>query len=557
MRGASLTAGSLILVLLLTACADGQEPEITGTETETETETETGTETPEGPVRGGTLVMAIDSDPDQLNPAITTSGPVHTASELFYSGLVELDENGDPVPSLAEDWEIEDDGRTYRFRLRDDVVWHDGEAFTAEDVRFTFEEVLVEFHGRTAASVGQALEGIETPDEHTVVFRFEEPYAPLLQQLNVSEAPIIPEHVYGGTNVQENPANTEPVGTGPFRFASYEPGTEIRATRNEDYFEEGLPYLDEVVMRIIPEEATQVLALENGEVDFLWGVPGEELARLRSDADIELEEATSNPGGSNCIQSVSFNLDRPTFQDVRVRRAIALALDADAYVEQVEFGQGQVAEAPISSGIPWAHADGLDMPGHDPDEARRLLEDAGWVAQDGGTRVAQGVEGVDDGTEFTIDFLHYPFYTGYGELYREQLRQVGIDVGPRSLEPASLAPVVFEQDAFDTNMISFCNGPDPEIGVRRMYDSAQIGDAAFTNSSHYSNEEVDRLFEQASRTIDREERTELYRQIQEILVEELPYYWLLELVNTRGWTAECEGFAVHTGHAAKTAFCRR
>lgn len=228
----------------------------------------------ETPARGGTLVVALTADPGHLNPAITTSGATHAAAELLYNGLLGRDERGDPLPELAESWTVEQDGAVYRFRLRDGVTWHDGTPFTAADVKFTFEEVLLKFHARTKASMSDALAGIDAPDDRTVVFRFKRPYAPLLLQLDATEAPIVARHVYQGSDPLKSPANVSPVGTGPFRFVSYRKGAEIRLARNPAYFKPGLPYLDEIVMRIIPETGTQILALENGEVDFLWGVPG-------------------------------------------------------------------------------------------------------------------------------------------------------------------------------------------------------------------------------------------------------------------------------------------
>lgn len=497
---------------------------------------------------GGTLAVAISSDPGTLNPAMTTSGAVHTASEIFFNGLVALDENGEPQPELATDWDIADDGQTYTFTLRDDVTWHDGEPFTSADVRFSFEEVLLEFHARTQASMGSALEGIETPDDHTVVFRFSEPYAPLLQQLNVTEAPIVPAHVYeGAEDLETHEANTAPIGTGPFVFESYEEGAEIRATANEEYFKDG-PHLDELVMRIIPDEATQLLALENGEVDFLWGVPGPDIARLEDDPSIELGTTPSNPGGSNCIMTVSFNLDRPITSDPEVRRAIGHALDRERFVEQVLFDQGQVAEAPISSGIPWAHAPQTDLPEYDPDEAARLLDEAGWAEGDDGIRTR-------DGERLSIDFVHFPTFDAYGELYRDQLAEVGIEVDLVALEPPVFAPTVFAEDDFDTNIISYCNGPDPEVGVRRMYDSALIGDVPFTNAAHYANEQVDALLEEASQTVDTDDRTPLYAELQQIVAGDLPYMWLVETLGTRAWNARCSGFQVHTGLFAEQARC--
>ncbi len=511
----------------------------------------------ESRARGGTLVVAISADPGHLNPAITTSGATHTASELIYNGLLGRDERGDPTPDLAESWTIEQAGAVYRFRLREGVTWHDGTRFTAADVKFTFEEILVKFHARTKASLGNALVGIDAPDERTVVFRFKQPYAPLLMQLDATEAPVLPRHVYQGRDPQTNAANTSPIGTGPFKFVSYRKGAEIRLTLNPTYFKRGLPYLDEVVMRIIPDAGTQVLALENGEVDFLWGVPGPHQSRLKADPRVRMAQTSYHPGGSNCIMTVSFNLDRPLLREVRVRRAVASALDREAFLRQVLFGEGKVATAPISSEIAWAHARGLALPAFDRAEAERLLDAAGWKKERDGPRRARGVAGVPDGTRLTIDFVHFPTFAKYGELMRQHLGAVGIDVTLRPLEPAVFAPVVFKERNFDTNVISYCNGPDPEIGVRRMYHSSQIGAAPFTNSAAYRNETVDALFDQAARTVERDRRSRIYRQIQEIVAQDLPYFWLVETPTTRAWSSRCGDFKAWTGLFAEAAFCKR
>jgi peptide/nickel transport system substrate-binding protein len=542
------------LMVGLTACpADEPEPE---EPTLADPAEDPGEEPDDEAAAGGTLVTAISSDPGHLNPAITTSGGTHTASEILYNGLVWLDDDLEPQPELAESWEIEEDGARYVFQLREDVVWHDGEPFTSADVAWTFENALLEYHSRTRASMSAAFESIETPDDHTVVFNFAYPYAPLLLQLDVVEAPILPAHVYEGTDPEANEeANLNPVGTGPFRFVSYTPDSEIRYERNPDYFKEGLPRFDQLIMRVMPDAGSQVIALEAGEVDFLWGAPGPELRRLIDDPDFDTIQTARNPGGSNCIMTISYNLDREMFQDVNVRRAIALALDQEAFLERVLFGEGAVAEAPISSGIPFAHAADVEVPGYDVEEAERLLDEAGWVREDGGTRTAQGVEGVEDGTPLAFDFLHFPTFAQYGELLRAQLQQVGADVELRALEPPVFAETVFTDRDFDTNIVSYCNGNDPEIGVRRMYISANIQPIPFSNSSAYRNDRVDELFDQAQQTVDLDDRSEVYREISEILVDELPYYWLVETVATRVFRSDCEGFR-GDGHFAETAACR-
>ncbi|MBA3234661.1 MAG: hypothetical protein H0T59_01555 [Chloroflexi bacterium] len=533
------TIVAILVALVVTACS----PAASSTPPASDTPPSTApTAAPPAAGGGGTLVVAIGSDPGHLNPAITTSGATHTASELMYNGLVGLDESGMPIPELAESWEITDDGATYTFKLRSGVLWHDGEPFTSADVKFSFEEVLLKLHSRTRASVGPALDGIDTPDDQTVVFRFKQPYAPLLQQLDVTEAPMVPMHVYAGSDPAENPANAAPIGTGPFKFVSYTPDAEIRLARNETYWDAPNPLLDEVVMRVIPETGSQIVALEAGEVDWIWGVPGPDESRLEADPNIELLRTDRNPGGSNCIMTVTFNLDKPILQDLRVRQAIAHAVDRQGYVDKILFGQGRVAEAPISSGIPFAHATGLAMPDFDTAAAGALLDDAGWAAGADGMRTASGVEGVDDGTPLQLDFLHFPAFGRYGELFRSEMAAIGIDVTLKPLDPPVFVETVFTNRDFDTNIISYCNGPDPEIGVRRMFDSAQIGPVPFSNAAGYSNPDVDALFDKARLTVDQTARGAIYKDISEQVIAAQPYVWMVETSAVRAYRLPCTGF---------------
>lgn len=549
MRRSSIVAS--LVVLLVVACSPAAPP--SAAPSASVASTSPASQAPSGG-GGGTLVVAIGTDPGHLNPAITTSGGTHTASELLYNGLVGLDEDLAPIPELAESWEIQENGAQYTFTLRDGVVWHDGTPFTSADVKYTFEEALLKLHARTRSSVGPALAGIATPDDRTVVFRFKQPYAPFLQQLDVTEAPILPKHLFEGTDPAENPVNVAPVGTGPFAFVSYSPDTEIRLKRNEAYWADGLPLLDEVVMRVIPETGSQIVALEAGEVDWVWGVPGPDASRLDADPEIELLQTDRNPGGSNCIMTMSFNLEKPILQDLRVRQAIATAIDRQPFVDNILFGQGRVAQAPISSGIPWAHAAGLAMPAFDATAAAAMLEDSGWVAGSDGTRTAKGVEGVEDGTALTLDFLHFPSFGRYGELLRTQLGAVGIDLALEPLEPPVFAETVFKNRDFDTNIISYCNGPDPEIGVRRMFDSAQIGPVPFSNAAAYNDPAVDALFGEAQRTVDLTARGAIYREIQETVVAAQPYVWIVETSGVRAYRSPCTGFQAYA-QFAQAATC--
>ena len=500
------------------------------------------------------LVAAIATDPGHLNPAITTSGTTHTASELLYDGLVSYGTEDEILPALAASWSVEDGARSYRFHLREGVRWHDGQPFTAADVVFTFEEMLLRYHSRTRASVGSMLDRIEAVDEHTVVFHFREPYSPFLWQLDVSEAPILPKHLYEGSDPVGHARNLAPVGTGPFRFVSYKSDVEIRYEANEHYFEPGLPRLDGVVLRVIPDAGSQLLAFESGEIDWLFDVRGLDRRRLAAEPDVGFIETTLTPGGANCVLTMSYNLESPRLADVRVRRGLAGSIDRAKLVESVYFGQARIARTPISSSLRVAKTHDLELPPYDPDEADRLLDAAGWPRDASGWRHALDVAGVADGTPLKLRFLHFPSLAAVVELIRAEWRARGIAVDQRSLEPPVFVNTVFADREFDLNVIPYCHGRDPEIGVRRLYTRENIGPVPFSNAAAYRNDGVDRAFDAAVRSTDFETRRGHYARIQEIVARELPYFWLIESIAVRAFRTTCHGFSPG-GHFAKSAAC--
>lgn len=488
---------------------------------------------PESP-EPNVAVIAIGNDPGQLNPAITTAAHVHAVADSMFNGLVALDADLSPVPDLATDWEVLDYGRAYRFHLAEGVRWHDGMPFTSEDVRFTFEDVLLKFHARTRAGLASILSAIETPDPATVVFRFDEPYAPLLQRLDVTEAPILPAHLYAGHDIEGHPANLAPVGTGPFRFRAHRPDDIVELTRNDDYFKPSLPKLDRLVFRVIPEPSTRLLALESGEVDFVGTVRPSDASRIRrSENPFEVVATPSGPGGGNCVMTWIFNTDRAPFDELEFRKGLARAIDRQQIVERVLFGEASVASAPISSGIAWAHADGVaDRHDYDPERAREFL--SAFVPR-------------------RIDIVHFPSFVKYGEILRQHLARVGIELEVRALDRAAAVEAIYERREFDTALVSYCHGLDPDIGVRRMFDSASIGPVAFSNGAGYGNVEVDALFERAATLYERDARGELYRKAQELIARDLPYWWLVETRVLTVHASTLQDFAPWSGQFAERA----
>ena len=493
--------------------------------------------------RAQVAVVAVAGDPGHLNPAISTAGPLHAVADSIFNGLVALDRDGNAQPDLATSWTVSPDGREVRFTLAPGVNWHDGRPFSAEDVKFTFEEVLFRFHARTRAGLAPAVDSVDAPDAGTVVFRLKRPHPALLKQLNVTEAPILPRHLYAGSDPNRNEANARPVGTGAYRFESYKRDDSVVLVRNENYFKRGLPKLERLVFRVIPEANTQVAALANREVDYLGRVAPSDVARLRDKAT--LVDTTSGPGGANCVMTLAFNLQRPTLAALPVRQAFAHALNRRQMLELVQFGQGRVAEAPIHSTIDWATLPGaLQAYDLDPARANALLDQAGLPRGAGGERA-------------TLDLLMFPAFARYAELMRQQLAAVGIALRLKPLDPAAFATSVFTQRDFDLALISYCNGVDPEIGVRRMYHSTAIGNVPFSNAAAYRNADVDRLFDRAGSSTDTAARGEAYREMERIVARDLPYWWLVETDFTSAWRGDFADFAPWSGQFAERAFQKR
>jgi peptide/nickel transport system substrate-binding protein len=254
------------------------------------------------------------------------------------------------------------------------------------------------------------------------------------------------------------------------------------------------------------------------------------------------EPAAVREGGAN---------PHPVLGDVAVRRALAHALETDVYVEQVlQDGGGQLATAPISSQIDFAHTN-APIPAFDREEAARLLDEAGWVSPGEGQTRAR------DGQPLVLDMFHFAGTEGdLGTKMAQDLALIGVEVRLQQVDPAG-KNALYSGREFDTIVVSNCQGTDPEIGVRRFYHTTAITGAPFTNGSGYSNPDVDRLFDEAARVLDESERGNLYAEAQEQIAEDLPYLWMLETVAVRAHTDDCEDLAAYTGHFAEAAYCER
>ena len=490
---------------------------------------------------GGALVVAASSDPGTLNGAITTAAPAHTVADSIYNGLVQLDAQLNPVPDLAEHWTISPDGRTYTFTLARNVRWHDGQAFTSADVKFTYEQVLLKYHARTRGGLESVLESVDAPTPTTAVFHFKRPFGALLQRVDVTEAPILPKHLYEGTDILQNPHNAAPVGTGPFKFKDWARGSQVVLVKNEDYFKKDLPVLDQVIFRVLPQASLAVVALERGEVDYLDTLPPADVSRMLASKAFSVLPTLAGPGGSFCINTGVFNLTHPPLDNLKVRQAIYYAINREFMVPAVLGGLGRVAKAPISAGIRWAHDASLPSYPHDVARANALLDEAGFARAAGGVR-------------FRLTYVAATPQIRSAEVIRDNLRDVGIEVNIVPLEFTAAQERVFIRKDFDVAFVSYCNGPDPDVGVKRMYVSSNIQPVLFSNGASYRNPQVDELFDRAAGTLDFASRGRYYRQIQEIVWRDLPYFWLVETFRDVAFNHDLRDVRYWSGNVAERAY---
>lgn len=473
----------------------------------------------EAPRHGGTMVFAIGANPETLNPAVTTGVEALAVACKMFNGLIYLDRDWNPQPELARAWTVSPDGLTYTFELVKGARWHDGKPFTAADVKFTFEQVLARFHPRTRLAFAN-VDRIETPDDHTVVVRFTRPYAPFLQQMTCQEGAILPRHLYEGTEILKNPRNLEdPIGTGPFRYQSWTRGDNIVMVRNPDYFRPGLPYLDRMVAKIMPDPTSRILALEAGEVDYIQSffLLKQEVGRLRANPNVQVQQDTDLPGNFLLF----FNVDRKPVDDRRVRQALAMGVNRRQILEQAVFGLGVPGKSAIHVGLRWAHNPEVDynrLFPHDPARANAALDAAGLPRGAGGTR-------------FRLRLVYNIAQAGFtpmAEIIRSNWQALGVDVTLEPLEFQLTMDKVYAKRDFDVSIQPYTTAGDPAIGITRAYTTTPPPVRPFTNPTGYANRKLDDLFARAIATPDRAERARLYFEAQRIIADDLPVLNLID-----------------------------
>ena len=483
----------------------------------------------ERPRYGGTFIVGSGGDPVTLNLATDFSTIDTLAVSSVYNMLVKSDADLNPQPDLAESWKVSDDGLTYTFQLVKNAMWHDGKPFTSADVKFTFAEVLKKYHPRGSV-VLNSVESIETPDPHTVVFKLKQPFDPLMKFIG-NEAFIIPKHLYENTDILKNPYNLKPIGTGPFVFKEWKKGSHIALERNPSYFKKGKPYLDKIIIKVVPDASSRMIAFEAKEIDYLYYVmlPSSEVSRFKNRPGFVVSSKGHEDGPS--ILLMTLNLRKAPFNNLKVRQAIAHAVDTQYIEEKADYGLGKPAIGPIASVTTWAFNPRITRYEFNPKKAEQLLDEAGY---------RKGPDGIRFKASLTADRGNF-IAAKATEIARDFLGKVGIQVELKLVDRATMVDAVYVRWDFDMQIHGFGTGPDPAIGVARLYVSSNIKPVAFANASGYSNKEVDELFAQAERAPTVKLRADYYFKVQQVLARELPYIWLSEYGLQSAWRDEFRG----------------
>ena len=438
------------------------------------------------PRHGGEVVVAIAAEPPGWDPSASTSQEIARVTyHNVFEGLVRIDRDGNIVPQLASEWTVGEDGLDWTFTLRDGVVFHDGTPFDAEHVIAKFERAIDPDSGHTNHQYYQAIEEV-TAAGNTVTFHLAEPSATLLYNLARPDSIIYP----AGTEEEQR---SQPVGTGPFRFVEWVPGSEVRLERFEDYYLDGVPYLDSVTYRIMGDANARFAALLAGDIDMIGvALSPQQCLQLDGRDDYQCTE------GFNTTEiTMALNNERDPFNDPLVRQAITHAIDKSAIVEGAMFGFG----TPIGTHATPAEPYWLEVEPYpfDPERARELLAEAGYP----------------DGFSATFELPEpYNLERTAGQVIAQQLAEVGIDLDVTVVEWTTWLNRIFLGGDYDMTIIGHSEPRD--IGIYGNPDYYY----------RYDNPRVRELLAEIERTPEQEAQLELYREVATIIAEDAVNVWV-------------------------------
>lgn len=483
---------SMAATVLCTAC--GKEAEPAGI-VQTDTKQEDSGQTEDAETSPTTLVYA-SGDYTRINPAMDEHGEINL---LLFDGLTAHNGENEVVPALAKSWEFDEDSCTYTFHLEEGVRWHDGEPFTAEDVKFTVEAIMDPENGSENAPNYEDVEEIKVVDETTVAFRLAAPNVAFLDYMTMA---VLPKHLLEGENMQEADFFRAPVGTGPYKLESWDAGQAIVLVKNDAYFR-GEPHIDRVIFKIVTDDNAKALQMEAGEVDLALLTP----KAAQSFAD--REEYVCYDMETSDYRGILFNFQNEFWQKNRdIIPAVCYAIDRQAIIDAVLLGQGMPAYGPLQRNR--YNNENVEQYAYNPQKAREILEAAGCVTGEKGFYERDGeklsfVISVGAGDQVRIDMA---------QAAAQQISQIGIECKVE-------IPTRIDWESQVAYLIGWGSPFDADDHTYKVF-----GTGKGANYSGYSNEAVDRYLTQARQSDDPKVRAEAYDRFQEELAKDPAYAFI-------------------------------
>lgn len=445
----------------------------------------------EKPAPGGKVVFGMTQDLASLDPHVDTDAGTRDVVFNLYEGLVKPSSTGEMIPAVASDYKISDDAKTYTFTLRDGIKFSDGTPVTTDDVKYSLER-YAENQGDSSAFSNIA--DISAKDGK-IVLTLKEADAELLPLMDVA---IIPQK-------NQDPAKS-PIGTGPFKFESYTPGEGICMTRNENYWQEGLPYLDEVDFKFVPDVETEFMDLQAGTIDIMKYMTSDQIETLGADSNYNIVE-----GSMNLVQGLYLSSSYEPLSKPEVRQALSYAIDRDAINQFLFNGKSKVIGThmiPAMSSLYNKECDGVYT--HDIEKAKELLKAAGY----------------ENGFDLTITVPNsYQQHIDTATIIKEQFAEIGVNVTLNPVEWSDWLQNTYRGGNFQATVIGFDGTLAPASWLKKYTTNAS------NNFVHYSNSEYDETYAKAAASVDQEEKTELYKKCQKILTDDAASVYIQDPAN--------------------------
>ncbi|HET9016972.1 MAG TPA: peptide-binding protein [Thermomicrobiaceae bacterium] len=468
--------------------------------------------------KGGQIIEASTSDAKTANPILSTDTTSGRIIRLMFNIMVTPDpQTTSPAPELASKWDISSDGLTYTFTLQSGVKWHDGQPLTSADVKFTYDTMLNPKSNSPRTSVlADRIKSIATPDDTTAVFTLKKPASPFLLSNMYG---IIPQHILSSVDpaqLAQNPFSTGKkgvtVGTGPFMFDSWVKNDHVQMVKNPNYWR-GAPNIDTYILKIVPNTTAANQQLKTGEVDWLQVVDPSAMADLQKQSNLNVAVYDTF---SFTFYTYQLDASKTTlFQDKAVRQALLYALDRQAMVQAIYFGQALVAVGTMPK-LSWAYDPSAITNKYpfDLNKAKQLLSDAGWKAGPDGILAKNGQKLKFTGYSSSASNTFEQLMT----VFQQSWKQIGVDCTPNFEEWNAFLNRITGTHDFDIFLVGFVWGVDPDQTT--MWDSTAYKGGF--NMGKYSNAQVDQLLAQGLATTDQKQRTQIYAQMQNILMDDLP-----------------------------------